>query len=54
MNELRKTLNQFYPEKEVVNILTDIENLPEGEKEKEIERTLDFLKKYGGEIPSII
>ena len=54
MLELKESLNQFYPEEEVNNILRDIENLPPEEQKKEIELTLDFLKHYGGEIPSII
>ena len=54
MNELTNTLRNFYSEEEICNILTDIANLPDEERDKEIENTLNFFKKYGGEIPSII
>ena len=54
MSELKQTLLNFYSKEEVFNIINDIKNLPDGEREKEIENTLNFFKKYGGEIPSII
>ena len=54
MSELKQTLLNFYSKEEVFNIINDIKNLPDGEREKEIENTINFFKKYGGEIPSII